>query len=256
MRHKLRQPLTIDDVSEGASRAPFGCCTGHRPVALLPPEAFEDPTADDVPLGVSEQLFWDPRFRGLGQRAILETQVACEGRLEDYHLWRVCCGVPEGPQDLKVDELMPLHGNLDLLDFISFSKGCYVGQELLTRTKHRGAVRRRIFTAEALEGASCEPSAPWAPLRPARSSAELQEQQEVFLAGEVPKKARSFQSKRPWEVGTLHSVAGKLALCSLRCEGAFNELESFKNSPLPPGAEVISNSTHFKVRPPPYVFSE
>merc|ERR1712150_148592 len=55
-------------------------------------------------------------------------------------------GVPEGPADLPVDVMLPLHGNLDLLNFVSFTKGCYVGQELTARTKHRGAVRRRLFS--------------------------------------------------------------------------------------------------------------
>ena len=71
------------------------------------------------------QFFADPRFGGMGHRAILPvSQVpVASGELSDYHFWRVCCGVPEGPRDLKIDEVMPLHANLDLLEFISFSKG-------------------------------------------------------------------------------------------------------------------------------------
>ena len=57
---------------------------------------------------------------------------------------------------MKVDEMMPLHVNMELLNFVSFSKGCYVGQELLTRTKHRGAVRRRFFIAVAADYGSSE----------------------------------------------------------------------------------------------------
>merc|ERR1719401_171842 len=62
---------------------------------------------------------------------------------------RVICGVPEGPQDLGVDAPFPLHGNLDLFGAVSFAKGCYVGQELTTRSKMRGAVRRRFVVVAA-----------------------------------------------------------------------------------------------------------
>ena len=35
--------------------------------------------------------------------------------------------------------------NLDLLDGISFSKGCYTGQEIIARTQHLGRIKRRLF---------------------------------------------------------------------------------------------------------------
>merc|ERR1712070_1353876 len=104
--------------------------------------------AADVPA----DFVLDPRFAALGHRALLDTEVAngllSEGgaELSDYHFWRMCCAVPEGPIDLPVDVALPLYGNLDLLNFISFKKGCYIGQELTMRTKHVGAVRRRFFS--------------------------------------------------------------------------------------------------------------
>ena len=173
----------------------------------------------------------------------------------------MCCGVPEGPQDLKIDEVMPLHGNLDLLNFVSFSKGCYVGQELLTRTKHRGAVRRRIFTVLATDNTelttklqeklqSLSRSAPLTAefIHPLKEP--LVENVEIFTRS-------SESSGDPKQVGTLQTMSHNLALCMLRCEGAFNEASSFENPPLPNDAEVISASAglRFLVRAPPYVFS-
>lgn len=40
---------------------------------------------------------------------------------------------------------MPLEYNLDALNGISYSKGCYVGQELVARTHNRGVVRKRLM---------------------------------------------------------------------------------------------------------------
>lgn len=47
---------------------------------------------------------------------------------------------------------MPLEYNLDALNAISYTKGCYVGQELVARTHHKGVVRKRLmpFTASGM----------------------------------------------------------------------------------------------------------
>ena len=59
-----------------------------------------------------------------------------------YTRYRMLHGIAEGPE---IANKIPLECNLDLLNYISFSKGCYVGQELVARTKHKGMVRKRIL---------------------------------------------------------------------------------------------------------------
>ena len=39
--------------------------------------------------------------------------------------------------------------NLDLLDGISFSKGCYTGQEIIARTQHLGRIKRRLYRLQS-----------------------------------------------------------------------------------------------------------
>ncbi|KAJ8607019.1 hypothetical protein CTAYLR_006255 [Chrysophaeum taylorii] len=79
----------------------------------------------------------DPRVSGLGERFVSsERGPAPEVRS------RLAVGVSEGPE---IVGRIPLECNLDAINAISFSKGCYLGQELTARAKHRGAVRKRLM---------------------------------------------------------------------------------------------------------------
>lgn len=48
---------------------------------------------------------------------------------------------------------MPLEYNLDGLNGVSYTKGCYVGQELIARTHNRGVVRKRLMPIQ-IQGAN------------------------------------------------------------------------------------------------------
>jgi folate-binding protein YgfZ len=65
-----------------------------------------------------------------------------------YHAERLALGVPEGG-DFGSDKIFALDAGLDELGAIAFDKGCYVGQELTARMKHRGTARKRILTVRA-----------------------------------------------------------------------------------------------------------
>lgn len=51
----------------------------------------------------------------------------------------------------NVGEAIPLEYNLEGLNAISFNKGCYVGQELIARTHHRGVIRKRLLPLKFLD---------------------------------------------------------------------------------------------------------
>mmetsp|Transcript_19816 Transcript_19816/g.28315 ORF Transcript_19816/g.28315 Transcript_19816/m.28315 type:complete len:378 (-) Transcript_19816:3026-4159(-) len=59
-----------------------------------------------------------------------------------YNRYKILHGIADG---VEVNNRIPLECNLDLLKYISFSKGCYVGQELTARTKFKGIVRKRLI---------------------------------------------------------------------------------------------------------------
>lgn len=106
----------------------------------------------------------DPRAPGLGWRMLAAggreplagagvPGAAAEGGEEAYRVRRYLMGVPEGPAELAREQALPLEGNMDLMGGIDFRKGCYVGQELTIRTKHRGVVRKRILPVMIYDGA-------------------------------------------------------------------------------------------------------
>ena len=105
-------------------------------------------TGDAVRRAVS---FIDPRLAALPARsigAVAEMPAGLPGP-EAYHAARLALGVPEGT-DFGFEKIFALDGGLDELHAVSFEKGCYVGQELTARMKHRATTRKRplLVTAE------------------------------------------------------------------------------------------------------------
>ena len=62
---------------------------------------------------------------------------------ETYNAHRAGLGILEGPAEIIANQDFPHDVALDLTDAVSFSKGCFVGQEVVSRVKHRGTSRRR-----------------------------------------------------------------------------------------------------------------
>ena len=67
---------------------------------------------------------------------------------EDYHAHRIALGVPEGGKDYALGDAFPHEADLDQLGGVSFSKGCFVGQEVVSRMQNRANVRKRVVPIE------------------------------------------------------------------------------------------------------------
>ncbi|HEX4302247.1 MAG TPA: hypothetical protein VHZ78_05610 [Rhizomicrobium sp.] len=92
----------------------------------------------------------DPRLVEFGWRAFIahgEMPVALSSAAT-YHARRRALGVPEAA-DFGSDKMFALDADLDELHAVDFTKGCYVGQELTARMKHRGTARKRLLAFEA-----------------------------------------------------------------------------------------------------------
>ena len=106
-------------------------------------------------------VYVDPRSDELGIRACLpEAGLAAffaaagftEGEGDDYDRERLSAGIPDGSRDLVIGRSYLLESNFDLLDGVSFSKGCYIGQENTARQRYRGTVRRRLARVTVASG--------------------------------------------------------------------------------------------------------
>ena len=124
VRYKLRGPVTISDTEMGVL-----CSLGSE---KIPVEWFRDPR---YPVKLPERAIVDEKMANMFADSSVE-----------YKRRRLCLGVPEGPKEIQVNEALPIHNNFDLMNGISFNKGCFVGQELTTRTMRRGVVRRRVVS--------------------------------------------------------------------------------------------------------------
>jgi folate-binding protein YgfZ len=69
------------------------------------------------------------------------------GKIDEaaYRVRRYLRGVAEGSAEIIPTQALPQESNMDVMGGIDFRKGCYVGQELTIRTRHRGVVRKRIL---------------------------------------------------------------------------------------------------------------
>lgn len=90
--------------------------------------------------------FPDPRTPALGWRA-LATETAASGE-GGYDRRRIAAGAPEFGKDFASDEMFLTDVNYDALNAVSYKKGCFVGQEVSSRMKRKGEVRRRTLIAE------------------------------------------------------------------------------------------------------------
>jgi len=112
-----------------------------------------------APRGEGKPPVWfaDPRLPQLGYRelATLRSDWALGGEdctsatQDEYHAHRIQLGVPEGGKDYAFGDAFPHEALFDQLNGVSFTKGCYVGQEVVSRMQNRGTARRRIVPVAA-----------------------------------------------------------------------------------------------------------
>ena len=100
----------------------------------------------------------DERLEQLGFRGIVPaSDAAWRDAVADAHArTRIALGVAEGASELA--NALPLECNFDALNGVSFTKGCYVGQENTARQRFRGVVRKRIAPFVAIEPGARAPS--------------------------------------------------------------------------------------------------
>lgn len=101
----------------------------------------------------------DPRLPEAGWRVLAAAVIADTATPEAWHAHRIALGLPDGSRDLEADKTVLLEAGFDELHGLSWSKGCYMGQELTARTKYRGLLKRRLVPVR-VEGTMPPPGTP------------------------------------------------------------------------------------------------
>lgn len=141
--YKLRAKVAIEDISDRVTVMAFW--NG----AALEPSAAHYP---------------DPRLGALGLRCIsaaepAQAAAAFGAELVDataYEAHRIALGVPAGGVDFTYGDAFPHEADMDQLAGVDFNKGCFVGQEVVSRMEHRGSARTRVVPV-ALAGTAPPP---------------------------------------------------------------------------------------------------
>ena len=179
--YKLRAKVTIENLSD--SLGVLAAWDGDP--ALKPDLAFAD-----------------PRSAALGWRILVPQELAQKAAdligadMVDstaYDAHRIASGVPRGGLDFIYGDAFPHETNMDRLHGVDFDKGCYVGQEVVSRMQHRGTARTRTVRI-ILDGPAPEPGA-------------------AILAGDK-------------SVGTMGSAAGQSGLALIRIDRVADALDA------------------------------
>jgi len=95
----------------------------------------------------------DPRLEALGMRCMLPPHLAADAAADlgaalveasEYEAHRIALGAPRGGLDFQYSDAFPHEADMDQLNGVDFAKGCYVGQEVVSRVEHRGTARKRV----------------------------------------------------------------------------------------------------------------
>ena len=139
--YKLRAKVTVDNLDLGVLAAWDGQLTTQPDLAFTDPRNAELGTRILIPEDLKQKL------SDLIGAELVDAS--------EYEAHRIALGVPRGGLDFMYSDAFPHETNMDRLAGVDFDKGCYVGQEVVSRMQHRGTARTRSVKV-LLEGPSPE----------------------------------------------------------------------------------------------------
>jgi tRNA-modifying protein YgfZ len=145
--YKLRAKVIVEDLSETLG------------VLAL----WDNPAPTEYGL-----CYADPRVAALGLRCMLPPHLAGDAAADvgaelrepaTYEAHRIALGIPRGGLDFSYGDAFPHETDMDQLGGVDFDKGCFVGQEVVSRIEHRGNARTRVVPV-AFDGFAPEAGTP------------------------------------------------------------------------------------------------
>ncbi|PHS42462.1 MAG: folate-binding protein YgfZ [Robiginitomaculum sp.] len=99
--------------------------------------------------GTGDVGIHDPRHSKLGQRFLATSgSLTPEHSPEDYDLHRMSLSIPDSTWDFGTEQMFPADANMDLLNGVDYKKGCFIGQEVVSRMHRKTEVRKRMRAVE------------------------------------------------------------------------------------------------------------
>jgi tRNA-modifying protein YgfZ len=179
--YKLRAKVTVEDLSD--SLGVIAAWDGD--LAMRPDLTFADPRGPALGWRILAPEELKQRVADLIGADLVDSA--------EYEAYRIAAGLPRGGLDFMYGDAFPHETNMDRLHGVDFDKGCYVGQEVVSRMQHRGTARTRTVRV-TLDGPRPEPGA-------------------AVLAGDKP-------------VGTMGSAAGQNGLALIRTDRVSDALSA------------------------------
>jgi folate-binding protein YgfZ len=206
--YKLRAKVMIEDASAAYRVLALWAASAQSPVDTKATVSFPDPRLPALGL----RILADAKFAGDIADDIAGARHAAKVAAEDYHAHRIGLGVPEAGKDYALGDTFPHEADMDRLGGASFTKGCFVGQEVVSRMQHRAHVRKRVVPVEAAGPGQLQPGA------------------DIAVGAAV--------------IGKVGCVAGRRALAMLRLDRAAEARA--KGQPLTAdGIEVVAHRPHW-----------
>jgi len=179
--YKLRAKVTVENLSDNVGV--IAAWDGEP--AMKPDLAFADPREAALGWRILAPQDLAPKVAGLIGADLADSAA--------YEAHRIATGVPRGGLDFMYGDAFPHETNMDRLHGVDFDKGCYVGQEVVSRMQHRGTARTRTVRV-TLDGAPPEAGS-------------------TILAGDK-------------QVGTMGSASGQNGLALIRTDRVIDALDA------------------------------
>jgi len=200
--YKLRAKVTVENLSDALGVI----AAWDGPPAIKPDLTFSDPRSEALGLRILAPEALAPKVAELIGAELVEAKA--------YEAHRIACGTPRGGLDFTYGDAFPHETNMDRLHGVDFDKGCYVGQEVVSRMQHRGTARTRTVRV-TLDDFAPEPGT-------------------AILAGDK-------------QVGTIGSTAGQNGLALVRTDRVADALQA--GLPLTAGGLALHLADANEVQP-------
>lgn len=114
-----------------------------------------------APVSNAMVSYLDPRYPNGRLRAVAKAERSTAPDVPDqiaaYHADRIANAIPEQGLDFGAAEVFPSDINMDWLGGVALNKGCFVGQEVVSRMHRRGKIRKRTLKIELPADLAAEP---------------------------------------------------------------------------------------------------